>query len=122
MRSMSLEKRTPDAPRCGNWLPNALCIFQRTRSWPVASVIVAAKLKAATHNADAPKSAVFVQWVDMSASPKLAAKWRRSRSALFALRSARRHRDGTIWLERFSSLLDCSLFITADDGTNELAF
>ena len=38
MRSMSLEKRTPDAPRCGSVLPNALCIFQRTRSCALASV------------------------------------------------------------------------------------
>ena len=35
---MSLEKRTPDVPRCGSVLPNALCIFQRTRSCAFASV------------------------------------------------------------------------------------
>ena len=35
---MSLEKRTPEAPRCGSVLPNALCIFQRTRSCALAAV------------------------------------------------------------------------------------
>ena len=32
MRSMSFEKRRPDGPRCGSWLPNALGIFHLTRS------------------------------------------------------------------------------------------
>src|SRR5687767_2139406 len=30
MRSMSFENRTPDGPRCGRLLANALCIFQLT--------------------------------------------------------------------------------------------
>jgi hypothetical protein len=38
MRSMSLLKRTPDVPRCGSELPNALCIFQRTVSCAPAGV------------------------------------------------------------------------------------
>src|SRR4029450_1389391 len=46
MRSMSLEKRTPEGPRCGTWLPNALCIFQRTRSWAFAAVSTSVKVKA----------------------------------------------------------------------------
>src|SRR6187401_881015 len=117
MRSMSLEKRTPEAPRCGSWLPNALCIFQRTRSWAVASVIAAAKPKAATHSADAATSASFGIRIDMSPPPRLAAEAQRARSALFAPRSARRHRDGTID-RSLLSLLRCSLFMAADDGTD----
>src|SRR6266550_2051358 len=54
MRSMSLEKRTPEGPRCGSWLPNALCIFQRTRSWAFAAVSTSVKVRA-----DRPKTPSF---------------------------------------------------------------
>ena len=35
---MSLEKRTPDVPRCGSELPKALCIFQWITSWALDGV------------------------------------------------------------------------------------
>jgi hypothetical protein len=73
-RSMSLEKRTPEAPRCGSELANALCIFQRTRSWAFASVSVAARPKAPTHSANAPASAGFSIRIDIGVPPKLAAE------------------------------------------------
>ena len=43
---MFLAKRTPEVPRCGSWLPKALCIFQRTLSCAFASVVTAVSAKA----------------------------------------------------------------------------
>src|SRR5215471_20720780 len=60
MRSMSLEKRTPEGPRCGSWLPNALCIFQRTRSWAFAAVSTSVRVKA-----DRPKTPSFNSGFDI---------------------------------------------------------
>ena len=60
MRSMSLEKRTPEGPRWGSALPNALCIFQRTRSWAFAAVSMSVKVKA-----DTPRTPSFNSAFDM---------------------------------------------------------
>ena len=58
---MSLEKRTPEGPRCGSELPKALCIFQRTVSWAPAGVASMVTVKV-----DAAKTPSFNRLVDMA--------------------------------------------------------
>src|SRR5262245_20216200 len=91
MRSMSLEKRTPEGPRCGSWLPNALCIFQRTRSWALAGVSTSVKVKA-----DRPKTPTFNSRFDIWYSSHVARHGHATREPFHAAPSERRHCDGTV--------------------------
>ena len=87
MRSMSLEKRTPDGPRCVSELANALGIFQRTRSWALAAVAISVSAAA-----DAPSDSRFEQafrhMAVLPSSPKDVGAGRRRTCTARRLRAA----------------------------------
>ena len=70
-------------------LPNALCIFQRTRSWAFAAVSASVKVKA-----DRPKTPSFNSRFDIWHSSHVGRHARRE--PLPSAHSERRHCDGTI--------------------------
>src|SRR3990172_13297644 len=69
MRATSLVKRTPDGPRCGSELPNALGILHLTRSWALTSLVVAVNPAADRHNATPPQSPSLSQLLDIGIPP-----------------------------------------------------